>query len=133
MDAKEKTLALISSTASCNLAAAATTEKVLYTVPTGVSLVPVMAVLHTFSAAAHATPAIISIGLAGTCNDFIPNNTLSGITANFALEAMILQPVPNTTPTTVDHIPAASVISMEIQQANGAALTCTIDLFGYLF
>jgi len=131
--AKEKTIALISSTASVNLAAAADTEKICYTVPTGKTLIPVMVILHTFSAQDNATPPIITLGTGGgAANDFLGDTTLSGLTANYASECFILQPVPASTPVTVDAIPAGGTFVIEITQANGAALTCTADLFGYL-
>ena len=133
-DAKKYSVALVSSTASCNLAAAATTEKVLYTVPTGVTFVPVMVVMRAFSAQDNATPAIVDFGIGGgACDEFLASQTISGMTANYAEECLILQPVPAATPVTVDKIAAGSTFSMEIVQANGAALTCTIDVFGYLF
>lgn len=133
-NAKAKGLMLMSSTASCNLAASATTEKVLYTVPTGYSFVPVMVVMRAFSAQDNATPAIVTFGIGGgACDEFLGDQTINAITANYAEECLILQPIPNATPVTVDKIAAGSTFSMEITQANGAALTCTIDLFGYLF
>lgn len=131
---KEKTIALISTTASVNLAAAATTEAVLYTVPTGSTFVPTMVVLRAFSAEDHATPAIVTLGIGGgACDEFLPDQTLSGLTANFANEYLILRPIQAATPVTGDIIPAGSTFSIEITQANGAAQTCTADVFGYLF
>jgi hypothetical protein len=132
-NAKEKGIMLMSSTTACNLAAVATTEKVLYTVPTGYSFIPAMVVLHTFSAQDNATPAIVTFGIGGgACDEFLGDQTLNGMGANYAEECMILQPIPNATPVVVDKIDAASTFSMEITQANGAAQTCTIDVFGYL-
>lgn len=133
-DLKAKSISLVSSTASCNLAAAADTEKTLYTVPTGFTFVPVMVVMRTFSADENATPPIVTFGtIGGACDEFLGNQTLSNITANFARECLILQPVPNATTVTVDSVIAAGAFGMEITQANGAALTCTIDVFGYLY
>jgi hypothetical protein len=132
-DSKEKGLMLISTTASVNLAAAAGTEKVLYTVPTGKYLVPVLVVLREFSADEHGTPPIITLGIGGgDCDEFLGDQTLT-VTANYAEEHIILQPVPAASPVKVDRIAAASTFSLEITQANGAALTCTVDVFGYLY
>ena len=132
-DAKEKTIALISSTATCNLAAVATTEKVLYTVPTGKTLVVTNVILRKFSGDEHATPPIITLGIGGgACDEYLGDQTIN-VTANYAEEYLMLRPVQAATPVTGDCVPAASSFSMEITQANGAALTCTIDVFGYLF
>ena len=132
-DAKEKTIALISSTASCNLAAVADTEKALYTVPTGSTLVVTAVVMREFSADEHGTPPIVTFGIGGgTCEEFLGNQTIN-VTANYAEEYLLLRPIQAATPVTGDYVPAASSFSMEITQANGAALTCTIDVFGYLF
>jgi len=133
-DLKAKSLALVSSVSSVNLAATAGTEAILYTSPTGFSFLPVMTILHNFSAADHATPPIVTLGIGGgACDEFLGDQTLSGLTANYANECLILQPVPAATPVTVDIVPAGSTFSIEITQANGAALTCDIEVFGYLF
>jgi len=133
MNAKEKTIALISSTASVNLAAAADTEKVLYTVPTGKTLVVTNVVLREFSADEHATPPIVTLGIGGgNCDEFLGDQTIN-VTANYAEEYLMLRPIQAATPVTGDYVPAASSFSLEITQANGAALTCTVDVFGYLF
>ena len=132
-DAKEKTIALISSTAACNLAAGAGTEKALYTVPTGSTLVVTAVVMREFSADENATPPIITLGIGGgDCDEFLGDQTIN-VTANYAEEYLLLRPIQAATPATGDYVPAASSFSMEITQANGAALTCTIDVFGYLF
>ena len=133
MNAKEKTIALMSSTASVNLAAAADTEKVLYTVPTGKTLVVTNVVLREFSADEHATPPIVTLGIGGgDCDEFLGDQTIN-VTANYAEEYLMLRPIQAATPVTGDYVPAASSFSLEITQANGAALTCTVDVFGYLF
>ena len=132
-DAKEKTIALISSTAAVNLAAVATTEKALYTVPTGSTLVVTNVVMRLFSGDEHGTPPIVTFGIGGgACDEYLGDQTIN-VTANYANEYLMLRPIQAATPVTGDIVPAASSFSMEITQANGAALTCTIDVFGYLF
>jgi len=129
-----KTIYLVSTTTSVNLAATAGTEKTLYTVPTGKTFMPVKVVLRDFSADEHATPPVITLGTGGTtAEDFLGDQTLSNITANYARENIILQPLPNATPVTTDSIVAAGTFVLEISQANGAALTCTADTWGYLY
>ncbi len=51
-DAKEKTLALLSSTATVNLDAANGTEKLLYTVPVGKTAIVSHVVIRTLTASA---------------------------------------------------------------------------------
>ena len=132
-DAKEKTIALISSTATVNLAAVATTDKDLFVVPTGKTLVVTNVVMREFSADEHATPPIVTFGITGgTCDEYLGDQTIN-VTANFAEEYLMLRPIQAATPVTGDYVPAASAFGMQITQANGAALTCTIDVFGYLF
>lgn len=134
MNSKEKTLALVQTKTAINLAAAADTETVLYTVPVGKTFIPIMVVLRAFSAQDNATPAIVTLGIGGgACDEFLGNQTLNGMGANYANEVIILQPIPAATPVVVDIIPAGSTFSIEISQANGAAQTCTADVFGYLF
>jgi hypothetical protein len=138
LSVNENALTRVATVTGINLAGTADTETVLYLVPTGHTFVPVMVVLRNFSAIDHATtPATVTLGIGGgACDEFIGTSTpstLSGMGANFANEAIILQPVPATTPAVVDIIPAGSTFSLEITQANGAAQTCTADVFGYLF
>jgi hypothetical protein len=117
-----------------NLAAVADVEEVLYIVPAGYSFVPFAVLLRSFSAEENATPPIITLGKGGgSCDEFLGNQTLSNITAAYATEVIILQPVPAATPVCVDLIPALSAFSLEITQANGAELTCVADVYGYLF
>jgi hypothetical protein len=117
-----------------NLAAVATTEIPLYTVPSGYSFVPFAVLLRGFSAIDHATPPIVALGKGGgACTEFIATQTLTGLSASYASEVIILQPVPAAIPVAVQRIPALSTFSLEILQANGAALTCVADVYGYLY
>lgn len=115
-----------------DLAGTAATETILYRPPTGYDFYPMAVVLHTFSADEHATPPIVTLGVGGgDCDEFLGDQTLSNITASYANEAIILQPVPAATPVVIQKVPDGSAFSIEITQANGAALTCKADVFGY--
>jgi hypothetical protein len=130
-DLKEKSISLLSSTASCNLAATAATELALYTVPTGKTAIIHSVVMRTFSA--DPTTAVVTFGhTGGTCEEWSGDVTLTGITASYAEQVLILQPVPATTPLAKSMFTAAEIFGMEITTA-GAASTCTIDVLGYLF
>ena len=128
---KEAGITLLKSTAACNLAAVAGTELALYTVPTGKTAIIHTVVMRTFSA--DCTTAVVTFGhTVGTCEEWSGNVTLTGITASYAEQVVILQPVPATTPLAKSMFAAAEIFGMEITTA-GAASTCTIDVFGYLF
>ena len=131
-DLKEKTgVTLLSSTASCNLAANAAVEKDLYTVPVGKTAVITHVVMRTFSA--DCTTAVVTFGIAGgACEEFLGDTTLTGITASYATQFVQLLKIPNATPVVHSMLTAGQVFAMEITTA-GDASTCTIDVFGYLF
>lgn len=129
-DLKEKSISLLSSTTSCNLAATAATEKNLYVVPTGKSAIITHVAMHTFSA--DCTTAVVTFGIAGgACEEFLGDQTLTGITASYATQFVLLQKVPNATPLAHTILTAGQTFAMEITTA-GAASTCTVDVFGYL-
>lgn len=116
----------------CNLAAGATTEKNLVAaVPTGKIFIPVMVILDEFSADENATPPILTFGVGGgDCDEFLGDQTLSNITAAYATEVIILQPVPAATPVVSVKLTAGEVFAMEITQANGGALTARVSVLG---
>lgn len=127
-------IALIGKEDACNLAAAADTEKKLTpAVPTAKDLIVDHVVLDEFSADEHGTPPILTFGkYGGNCDEFLGNQTISCITADYANEAVILRPVPAATPVHSCVLHAGEFFAMEITQANGAALTCRIKTFGHL-
>jgi len=130
-DAKEKTIALLSSTASCDLNAAGGTEKSLYTVPTGKILIVDHVILHTFSA--DTANAVVTFGhTGGTCDEFLGDQTLTGITAAYAAQCLKCAIVPNATPVVNVPFTAAEVFAMEITTAAGSACTCTVEVWGHL-
>lgn len=127
-DLKEKSISLLSSTASCNLAATAGTEKSLYTVPSGKTAIIHSVVMHTFSA--DCTTAVVTFGHTGTCEEWSGDVTLTSITASYAEQVVILQPAPATTPLAKSMFTETEVFMMQITTAGAG--TCTIDVFGYL-
>ncbi len=126
-------ICLVGQEDACNLAAGATTEKKLTpAVGTGLILVPVMVILDEFSADEHGTPPILTFGVfGGACDEFLGDQTLSNITAAYATETIILQPVPSATPAVAVGLTAGEFFAMEITQANGAALTARISVLGF--
>ncbi|HAL45502.1 MAG: hypothetical protein A2Y12_08830 [Planctomycetes bacterium GWF2_42_9] len=119
---------LLSST-SVNLNAAADTETVLYTVPTGKKLIVEKVVIRGLSASAAL--AVITLGKGGgACDEFLGNQTLSNL--NGATKAAILQAIPNATPVAQTILAATETFSSEITTAAGSACTAIFDLFGIL-
>jgi hypothetical protein len=99
----------------------------LYTVPTGKRCVPHSAIVV---AGADAGTTQFSIGQNGAETDFIATNTLSNLDA--ANDAVILMPVPNTTPTKAKSYAAGTLIQGKVTNQAGGA-TNTVYLFGFLY
>ena len=132
VDSKEKVIALLSSTALCDLNTAIGTEKSLYTVPAGKTLIVDHVVMRTFSADTLA--AVVTYGkTGGSCDEYLGDQTLTGVTASYATQSLKLTVVPNATTVVQSMFTAAQVFAMEITTASGSACTCTIDVFGYIF
>ena len=125
------TVCMLGRELACNLNAAGGTEKSLFTVPAGTILIPDHVRMHTFSA--DATNAVVTFGATGgTCDEFLGDQTLTGITASYATQALKLLPVPAATPVAIVCFAAASVFAMEITTAAGVACTCTVEVWGSL-
>ncbi len=114
------------STTNVNLNVVASTN--LYTVPVGKKLTLILALGNNASDDALAAQA--TIGQSGSKADFLPTQTMSGLSAAGA--AIIMQPIPNVTPLTIVEYPAGIVIVFDVTQQAGAACTADIDLLGKL-
>lgn len=103
-------------------------DTTLYTVPTGKRCV----LSHAIAVAAGDAGATttVSIGANGTETDFIPANTLENLDAEY--DAVILQPIPNTTPLKIKSYAATTVIEAQVASQSGVAGN-TIYLFGILY
>jgi len=106
----------------------ANADTVLFTVPTGKRCVLTKAIVVAGADAGGTTT--LSIGANGTETDFIPANTLSNLDA--ANDAVILLPIPNTTPLKNKSYAAATVIEAQVATQSGGA-TNTVYLFGFLY
>jgi hypothetical protein len=128
-DAKEKTIALISST-SVNLNQGAGTEIELFTVPAGKTLVPVVIIMRAFTAAVNNS--VVTFGkTGGTADEFLGDQTLTNITGTG--DFLIIQPVPNATSPKAEFFTAGQIFALEITTDEAGALTSTVDVFGYLY
>jgi hypothetical protein len=110
-----------------NVALNANADTVLYTVPPNKTCLLHYAVLV---AGANANSTDISIGQNGAETDFIPTNQCDNLDA--ANDAIILMPVPATTPTKTKAYTAGTVIEAKVSNQAGGA-TNTLYLFGHLF
>jgi hypothetical protein len=123
-DLKSSGLALLSAT---TVSLAADADTTLYTVPTGKRCILSHAILV---AGADAVSTDFSIGQNGAETDFIPTNQLDNLDA--ANDAIILMPVPATTPTKTKSYAAGTVIEAKVSNQAGGA-TNTLYLFGLLY
>lgn len=124
-DAKEKTCALLSTT---TVSFAGNGDTTLYTVPTGKRCVLSHAVVVAGADAGATTT--LAIGQDSAETDFLAANTLSNLDA--AYDAVIVRPVPNTTPLKSKSYAAGTVIQAQVGTQSGGA-TNTLFLFGNLY
>ena len=106
----------------------ANADTTLYTVPTGKRCVLSHAILVAGADAGATTT--IAIGQDTAETDFIPANTLSNLDAQY--DAVILKPIPNTTPLKNKSYAAGTVIQAQVGTQSGGA-TYTLYLFGVLY
>lgn len=121
----ERTEQLLSTT---TVAFNANADTTLYTVPSGKRCILTRAIIVAGADAGATTQ--ISIGQDTAETDFIPANTLSNLDA--ANDAVIVMPVPNTTPTKIKSYAATTVIQAQVSNQSGGA-TNTVYLFGFLY
>lgn len=121
---RETSICLLSAT---TVALNANADTTLYTVPTGKRCILSHAILV---AGADAASTDISIGQNGAETDFIPTNQCDNLDAQY--DAIILMPVPATTPTKTKSYAAGTVIEAKVTNAAGGA-TNTLYLYGMLY
>lgn len=102
-------------------------DTTIYTVPEGATCVLTKAILI---AGANANSTDFSIGQNGAETDWLPTNQLDNLDASG--DAIILMPVPATTPTKCKAYAASTVIQAKVSNQAGGA-TNTLLLFGILY
>jgi len=131
-DLRANAITLLASVSGCDLNAAGGTEKELYTVPAGKKCLVTHVVLHSFDDTAAS--AVITFGkTGGNCDEWRGNQALSNMTGSTLYTVLYLDQDTHSTPEAGLILNAAEVFGMEITTPQGAAVTCTIDVFGYLF
>lgn len=121
---RENSCSLLSTT---TIALNADADTTIYTVPTGKRCILSHAILV---AGANANSTDFSIGSDGAETDFIPTQQLDNLDAQY--DAVILMPVPNTTPTKTKSYAAATVIQAKVSNQAGGASN-TLYLYGMLY
>jgi len=122
---KERAITLLSST---TVSFAANADTTLFTVPAGKRCVLECAVVVAGADAGATTT--IAVGQDTAETDFLAANTLSNLDA--ANDAVILRPIPNTTPLKSKSYAAGTVIQAQVGTNSGGA-TNTVYLFGFLY
>ena len=126
---EELTIARVAGGVSVDLTTAAPGEINLFTVPSGFKFIPIMVLLHSWSV--DPTTAVVTLGKSGgDCDEFLGDQTLTGITAGYADEVAILQPVPAATPVAGLMLDAGEILALEITTAGTG--TCDAEVLGLL-
>ncbi len=124
-NSKEKTLALLSTTAVTSLAGVSQTT--LYTVPVGVKCVLSEAWLETAADVGAALQ--FQIGQNGATTDFLISTAGDNLDAQF--DVIICKPIISATPVKGKAYPAGTVIEFDVT-VGGNAVAGTLYLFGFL-
>jgi hypothetical protein len=122
---KEKAISLLSTT---TVALNADADTTIYTVPTGKRCVLTHAILVAGADAGATTT--ISIGQDSAETDFLAANTLSNLDA--ANDAVILRPIPNTTPLKSKSYAGGTVIQAQVASQSGGASN-VLYLYGMIY
>lgn len=123
-DLRENSCGLLSATTVALNANAHTT---IYTVPVNKRCILSHAILV---AGANANSTDVSIGANGAETDFIPANQCDNLDAQY--DAIILKPVPATTPTKTKSYAGGTIIEIAVTNQAGGA-TNTLYLYGMLY
>ena len=127
MDLKEASISLL---ASVTLDVQTATVTTLYTVPTGKRCVLDHAKVICGSAAS--TTAGLSFGQVGALTDFLTEQTMTNLAAQY--DCAICAPIPNATPVKTKSYAAATIIQVDVATADtDGSDDATVMLFGTLY
>ena len=138
VDVKEICISRLSSTAGVDLNSAVA-ETSLYTVPIGKTCIVTHVVMRSFTDVCDDAATEVSFGLAGAPTEWRDGLLLSSVTTGASgtnTDYVVLTPDEGTSGTPEActlMFTAATVFTIECSVANGVAVTCTVDVFGYLF
>jgi hypothetical protein len=91
----------------------------LYTVPTGFRFTPFCEDIECGSAAS--TTAVVSSGQVGALTDFLGNQTLTNLAAQY--DVVTLMPIPNATPVKKKSYAAGTVFQINVVTADADGMT----------
>ena len=114
------------STTTVDFTAGATGQTTLYTVPTGKTFIPVMAIIR---AGANANATDVTFGRVGALTDWLGTIQLDNLDA--AGDQVKVEVVNSATPVKSKTYAAAQVFQIDVTVAAGGAGN-SVDLFGYL-
>lgn len=129
-DLKEKGIALLEGNVSWDSSAANGTETTLFTCPIGKSAI----VTHVIIRGAIVKDATITLGVGtGSADDFLPDQTLSAMTAATSYTVLHLDQNTHDTPETGHIVLTGEIFVLEITTQDADGGTAKVDTFGYLF
>lgn len=130
MQDKDGTIALLDDLVlldSVNVPFDADADTTIFTVPSGKRCVLTHAIVVAGSSAGTT---LLSIGQDGTETDFVDTYNMSNLAV--VNDAVIIYPVPNSTPVLIKSYPSGTVIQAQVTNNAGGA-TNTLYLFGFLY
>ena len=126
---KQHSIALLSTTTLSVRVATATT---LYTVPTQLGKRCLPDHIKIICGSDASTTAKITVGQVGALTDFLAENTLTNLAAQY--DMVICRPIPATTPLKSKSYAPGTVIQIDVTTADADGSTdCTVLLFGTLY
>jgi hypothetical protein len=126
-DLKEKSASLLG-TATLDVQSAAQTT--IYTVPVGKRCI--LDHIKIVSGATASPTAVVSFGQDGAATDFVGNQTMTNLAAQY--DCVIIMPVPNATPVKTKSYAAGTVIEADVTTADADGGTDnTVYVYGTLY
>lgn len=126
-DLKEKSASLLG-TATLDVQGAAQTT--IYTVPVGKRCI--LDHIKIVSGATASPTAVVSFGQNGAATDFVGNQTMTNLAAQY--DCVIIMPVPNATPVKTKSYAAGTVIEADVTTADADGGTDnTVYVYGTLY
>jgi len=126
-DLKEKTPSLLG---TATLDVQSTAQTTIYTVPVGKRCI--LDHIKIVSGATASPTAVICFGQDGATTDFVGNQTMTNLAAQY--DCVIIMPVPNATPVKTKSYAAGTVIEADVTTADADGGTDnTVYVFGTLY
>lgn len=126
-DLKEKSPALLG---TATLDVQSTAQTTIYTVPLGKRCI--LDHIKIVSGATASPTAVVSFGQNGAATDFVGNQTMTNLAAQY--DCVIIMPVPNATPVKTKSYAAGTVIEADVTTADADGGTDnTVYVYGTLY